>query len=430
LSLEPPSIQISKQTARRFVAGRQGLWPGRRWQGKEGVVQALFAMEALQLDPLNVVARSHDIALWGRVLDYRPEYLDEALYQDRLFFDYGGGLFIYPMRELPYWRLHMEDHKKGHRWVNFIFSNQAVIEAVRAEIRRRGPLGNRDFEGTQRVNSYRGRKDTALALYYLWLTGELMIHHRKGFERVYDFRENIVPPDLESMVSTEDICNHAALKTVAFAGLASPTIWKNNMASYLGRKVSKQEGDELLDAFIQEGVLQTVRVEGSKGTWLVLSSDLPILDTLEQGLVPEAWLPIGPTTTDEAVILAPLEIISARGRSSLLFEFEYIWEVYKPVEKRRWGYYTIPILYGDRLVARLDPKLDRKASTLVINGFWLEDPLIAEDEGFVQAFGRCLARFTGFVEARRLDLRNLNPAVLRKRLAEVVPAVYPMPEVL
>src|SRR5438445_183917 len=96
------AITISQTTARRFVLGRQGLWPGQRWAGQDGTIEALRAIEAVQMDPLNVVARSHDIVLWSRVSGYRPAYLDHALYHARQFFDYGGGLFIYPMIELPY----------------------------------------------------------------------------------------------------------------------------------------------------------------------------------------------------------------------------------------------------------------------------------------------------------------------------------------
>src|SRR5512132_2530659 len=101
-------ITSSGQTARRFVLGKQGLWPGRRWKGKKGTAQAIRACEAVQLDPLNITARSHDLVLQSRVLDYKPEYLFQAAYQAREFFDYGGWLAMYPMSDLPYWRFHME----------------------------------------------------------------------------------------------------------------------------------------------------------------------------------------------------------------------------------------------------------------------------------------------------------------------------------
>ena len=98
---------ISPTVVRRYLLGRQGPWPGRRWAGKDGTAHALRYLESVQVDPMTVVARSHDIVLWSRVAGYRPEYLQQVLYHDRLFFDYGGGLFIYPMDELPFWRLHM-----------------------------------------------------------------------------------------------------------------------------------------------------------------------------------------------------------------------------------------------------------------------------------------------------------------------------------
>jgi len=197
-------ITISKQTARRYVLGKQGLWPGRRWRGKDGTAQALLASEAVQLDPLNVVSRSHDIALWGRVIDYRPDFLDQVAYEERRFFDYGGGLFLYPMSELPYWRLHMHRRERGGYWAGYAQEHREVLDDVYRELSSRGPLSNRNFDGNKRVNSYRGRKDTSVALYYLWLTGKVMIHHRQRFERVYDLRERVAPPELDFSASQEE----------------------------------------------------------------------------------------------------------------------------------------------------------------------------------------------------------------------------------
>lgn len=108
-----------------------------------------------------------------------------------------------------------------------------------------------------------------------------------------------------------------------------------------------------------------------------LGSDAELLQALSTGSVPQAWTPLATTTTEEVVFLAPLDPVSARGRARVLFDFDYVWEVYKPEHQRRFGYYTLPILWGDRLVARFDSKLDRAqrapADTFVILGFWLED---------------------------------------------------------
>ena len=124
-------ITISQQTARRFVLGKQGLWPGRRWKGKRGTVEALRACEAVQLDPLNVVARSQDIVLYSRVLDYKPDYLQQALYKDRQFFDYGGWLAVYPISELPYWRVNMERYSLAKRVEDFVFTHHEIFDFVR-----------------------------------------------------------------------------------------------------------------------------------------------------------------------------------------------------------------------------------------------------------------------------------------------------------
>ena len=171
---------------------------------------------------------------------------------------------------------------------------------------------------------------------------------------------------------------------------------------------------------MREGTITPVRIEGSKENWYVLSSDVPFLLTLEAGGVPDEWQPLGATTRDEVVFLAPLDIVSARGRANWLFDFEYIWEVYKPAAARRWGYYTLPILYDDRLVARLDPKLDRATSTLLINGFWLEEHAPVNDPAFAAALARGFERFMTFLGTLRLDISVIEPIALRLQVQDML----------
>jgi len=118
------------------------------------------------------------------------------------------------------------------------------------------------------------------------------------------------------------------------------------------------------------------------------------------------------------IFLAPLEIVSTRGRAQELFGFEYLWEVYKPVEKRRWGYYTLPILYGDRLVARLDPKLERESRTLTVKGFWLEQD-IRVDDAFVAAFTAGLKRLVAFAGAKTIKFTSAAPRKIRAALRDL-----------
>ena len=328
---------IPKVTARRYILGRQGLWPGRRWIGRSGAAQALRYVEAVQIDPLNVVARSHDIVLWSRVADYRPEYLDDLLYGEREFFDYGSGLFIYPMDELPYWRVAMQRKGREDRWADFASQHSKLLREVKSELRRRGPLGNRDFTGRTRVNSYRARKDSGLALYYLWLAGELMTHHRQGFERLYDFRNNVAPAQLNRRATVTQTEHFFALKTLAFKGLSTARAFAHSWQGFIERRVNMDEANKRLNRLVAAGEAAVVNVEGWKEACYLSAGDLPLLDDLEAGRVPPAWQPLDTTTDQEVVFLAPLDIVSARGRANELFDFEYVWEVYKPAAQRRWG---------------------------------------------------------------------------------------------
>ena len=137
--------------------------------------------------------------------------------------------------------------------------------------------------------------------------------------------------------------------------------------------------------------------------------------TSTPGSCPAAWTPLETTSDEEVVWLAPLDPVSARGRAKTVFGFDYTWEIYTPVHKRRWGPHTMPILWGDRLVARVDPRLDRATGALVINGLWLEDPALAKDEAFTAAMQRGTARFRAFHEAKRLDVSAV-PTPLRRLL--------------
>lgn len=412
---------ISKLTFRRFILGSQGLWPGRRFKGLNGVEAALHQMQALQLDPLNIVARSQEIAMYGRVLDFKPGHLYQMAYEKRRAFDYGGWLAMYPMDEFPFWRTHMNRRGDHGRWgTDFARKNAALLKDTYAALKERGPLGNRDFAGTVLKEwSYRGRKETSLALYYLWLTGEVMIAHRKGFDRYYDLRERVAPPEFQHIAPETEAEDFFARKAIAFLNIMREKRFRIDWQDGIGRTVSPREADKKLAEMVAQNIIASLQVEGSKEKWIVLSRDLPALEQLESGRLPKAWRPLGPTTEEEVTLFAPLEIVSARGRAKLVFDFEYLWEVYKPVHQRRWGYYTLPILYGDDLVARLDPKLDRQTGTLHILGFWLEDDA-PKDEAFASALANGLIRFARMAGAGKVNLSGVKPVKLRSYLKQKI----------
>ena len=391
---------ISPTIQRRFILGRQGLWPGRRWAGKAGTAQALRQAEAVQIDPVSVVAQSHDIVLWGRVLDYQPEQLLSSAYEERKFFDYGGALYFYPMEELPYWRMRMAQHKQNGRWSQFIKDNAALLDQVRQELRQRGPLRNRDVSGNK-VTAYRSSKDTGVALYVMWISGELMTYGRHGKERIYDFAENIAPPYWQYTNSDEEAESYFLRKAIAQQGLITARDFRNAWKNIRDSAVHINEAQAKLDEMVVASQIKAINIEGNKETHYHLAEDDAHLEALKNGNIPLAWQPLGPTTEEEVTFLSPLEYVSARRRALKLFDFDYIWEIYKPVEKRVYGPYTMPILYGDRLVGRMDSRHDRANQTLIINGLWLES-WFKPDKAFAEALTRGISRFTTFLEAKEL----------------------------
>ena len=409
-------LTINLETARRFILGKQGLWPGRRRRGLKGTEQAMNEMEYLQLDPLQIIARSQDISLYSRVIGYKPELWQDAAYKQRKFFDWGGWLAARPMDELPYWRVIMHRERDGGYGDSRLRQMakehaQAIIE-VRAILKDRGTVGNRDFNAADRkkTQSYRGRKDSALALYYLWRIGEVMTHHRERFERVYALTENVAPKELIYEKTQEEADRFLVKKEISFGGV---TRIQRTGDSY-GRGEPDRAAKKILETLLADGEVIEVKVDGWKNVQYTLAEDEKTLSDLSAGRIPKVWKPLDTTTTEEAVFLAPLDHVSARGRAKELFGFDYVWEVYKPEHQRKFGYYVLPVLWGDSLVARFDSKLDRTTNTFIILGFWLEDKALAKNEAFAEALSRGFARFVTFLGAEKMDVKAIPYPLLKR----------------
>jgi len=410
-------LTINLETARRFILGKQGLWPGRRWQDLKGTEQAMRAIEYLQLDPLQIIARSHDIQLNSRVLNYTPGLWQNVAYQQRNFFDWGGWLATRPMDELPHWRTIMHRERDGHpdcdpRIRQMAREHADAIAEIRAILHERRIVNNRDFDmaARTRTDSYRGRKDSALALYYLWRTGEVMTHHRQNFERVYALTETVAPAHLIRQNSQAEADRFLIKKEISFAGLSR--LQRTQDAYHRGLPFSQAR--QIIEALLADDDIIEVKVEGWRAVHYALSSDAATLQDLSAGRLPPAWTPLATNTTEEAIFLAPLDPVSARGRAKTLFSFDYVWEVYKPEHKRKFGYYTLPILWGDRLVGRFDSKLDRPTNTLIILGFWLGNEALGQDEAFAAALARGLTRFLTFLGTNKLDAKTIPQPLLRQ----------------
>lgn len=380
-SLEP--FRISREVARRFLLGRQGLWPGRRWRGLEGTDKAMRAMGDLQLDPLRVVVRAQDLALGSRVLDYHEDDWARLTYERRKFFEWGGWLAVRPIEELPYYRVLMR-RSQSRRWVSWVVDDHPeAVEEMRSLLAKGRELSNRHFAqgDRRRVDSYRGRKDSAVALYYLWRTGEAMVVRRTPtFERVYARTEAVAPKRHRRDASEVEADDFLLLKEIRTAGLSK----LNGVNNVLHREELTRKDVEAWKARqLEAGTVVEVEVEGLTGRYLVMADELRTLRTLARGRLPRGWQPIGPTTTDEVTLLSPLDpAIHHREQTKRLWDFDYKWGVYDKVERRKFGYYDLPILWGDRLVGRADLRLDRKTGALQTLGLWHEDEAVAGDPAY------------------------------------------------
>ncbi|GHO46262.1 winged helix-turn-helix domain-containing protein [Ktedonospora formicarum] len=410
-------LNIDIDVARRFILGKQGLWPGRRWRGLEGTEQAMNAIEYLQLDPLQIIARSQDITLHSRVLDYTPGLWEDVTYQQRKFFDWGGWLAVRPMNELPYWRVIMRREREISARLRTTASDHAdAIVEMRAALHERGIVSNRDFAMATRTRTqnYRGRKDSALALYYLWRTGEVMTHHRDRFERAYALAEKVAPAHLLCEGDEVETDRFLLKKDISFSGL-----WRLNRTNDSFQRGDPAQIAKLLEQMVADGELIEVKVDGWKMAHYALGNDADALSDLSAGRVPGSWTPLETTTTEEVVFLAPLDHVSARGRAKIVFGFDYIWEVYKPVHLRKFGYYTLPILWGDKLVARFDSKLDRATNTFVILGLWLENENLGNNEAFAEALARGFTRFMRFLGVDKLNATAIREPLLHRRICSL-----------
>ena len=170
---------------------------------------------------------------------------------------------------------------------------------------------------------------------------------------------------------------------------------------------------------LADGDIIEVNIEDWKAVHYALGSDVKLLRDLSAGRIPKAWMPLETATTEEVIFLAPLDHVIARGRAKVLFGFDYVWEVYKPGHQRKFGYYTLPALWGDRLVARFDSKLDRTTNTFVILGLWLEDKALGKNKSFAEALARGFGRFVHFLGASKIDAKAISEPLLRRGASNI-----------
>lgn len=385
-------VMITPEQARCWLIRRQGFVAcGSAFAGLSGVLGALRLLEAVQIDPLCTFERNHHQVLYNRVQGYRPELLDQLLYVQRAAFEYYcNALCILPMADFPYFRWSMRQQEQEVACGVDQEMMQAIGQVLE-HVRVRGEASSKDFQSGRKIYGWwessadknprtptekqisdagvmvlnqpgkgPSTKIEKQALDYLHLCGQVMISGRTGNQRAYDLPERVVPMELlEQSVGEQQARRHLMMKYLRAYGL-----------SHLGQpgwrfgwhKAPKSDKKQLLLELVDQGLVSEVRVDGLKRTYYCPSELLSEL----AGTVP---LPQG----EAAVILAPLDnLLWDRDRLDDLFGFNYRWEVYTPAAKRQYGHYVVPLLYGDRLVGRIELRADRAGDALRVDNVWFE----------------------------------------------------------
>lgn len=363
-------MQISASIARRFVLTRQHLAGPRVAPTVAGIVRIVRNLKYVQLDPTTAVARSHLLVLWSRLGPYDPAVLDRLLWKSRRLLEYSA--FIVPAEDYAIYRPRMRKFATGNspwrrRVRAWMAKNSRLRRHVLTALRTRGPLASDEFED-HAVSSWQSSGWTAgrnvnRMLEFLGASGVLVVAGRRGGQRVWDLASHALPPRATSAPVTErEAERRRTLNALAALGIARAGHLR---AFYVGPRMAGLP--HMLAALEQEGTIARVEIAGDgpavKGFWWVRTRDLPLLRRLESG---EAWIP-------RTTLLSPFDnLIINRPRIEELFKFHFRMEIYVPKRQRRFGYFVMPILHGDRLIGRIDPVFDRERRQLRLNGVFAE----------------------------------------------------------
>ena len=384
-------------------------------------MRVMDRLGSLQFDPLDVTGRNHDLVLAARIHGYRRAWTDGLLYEERRLFEaYNKGLSLLPTTELPWYRISWERSRVDHEATAFR-DHGPLVEELLERIRAHGPLSPTDVQPRAAIDWYwRPTNQVRAILEALAEAGILGLARRDGNRRVYDLVERLFPADLlAERRPARDQRRHKLLSRYRAHGLlgrsGSAELWHGTAAgngTIVKDTLVEPTRAQLLSELVEAGTLVPVAIDGVRGERFVLADELDLLDAAE----PQP----GPA---QVAFLAPLDpFVWDRDFLRSLYGFDYVWEVYVPLARRRWGYYVLPILYGDRLVGRIEARVDRRNSVLRVLDLWWEDGFdpIA-DEQFPDAFVEALEAHAQFLGARRILLprfarHRVLAAAVRARL--------------
>ena len=392
-----PSVKVTAEAARRFLVAHHLLAPARSLEaGPEAVLEVFRRFGSIQFDPIDVAGRTHDLMLHARVAGYDPAWCD-GLYERREIFEaYNKGLSFVLASEFPWFRASLS------RSAPLIIAEHAeAAERVLERIRAEGPLSSRDFERERGSTTdwFGMPTNTVRALLEAYtLTGVLGLARRDGNRRYYDLLERLLPAKLlrRDIPLSEQMRHklHSRYRAHGLLGIGGggdifggigPAKPDPRLPGYPGRTALREE-------LVENGDLVPIEVEGVRGKRFVLREEVGLLEAPPEPPPSVAFLP-------------PFDpLVWDRGLLGSLFEFDYVWELFHPPAKRRWGWYVLPILFRDRFVGRIEPRIDRAAGYVQVLGHWREAGFEPKRvEGFVDAMRAALGDYLRFAGADRLE---------------------------
>lgn len=386
-------IKLSRQTARQVLLTWQGLYPPRSWKGKKGVKSFFQRVRSIQFDPINVVGRNPDLVLQSRVDDYVPALLDELLYQDRYLLDSWDKMAsISLIADWPNFTRH-----RARMEEQFGVPSQVVMSIaplVLNQIEKEGPQSSLDFDIEQKTDwAWGPTRVTRAGLEGLYRMGQLGVHHRVNNRRYFDLIENLLPEELLSAPDPhkdlEAYQRWHVHRRIGSMGLVHPNAGEQ-WGGMIGVKSVRRR--EILRDLTAEGELALIEINGLEGDeFYMRREDLQLIQRQ-----------ITTRKKKRAALIAPLDnLLWDRKNLKRLFDFSYVWEVYKPKNKRDYGYYVLPILYGESFIGRIDPSFDREKRQLILNDWWWEEG-VKVDQEMADALGECLKRFLVYLDGQEI----------------------------
>jgi uncharacterized protein len=390
-------VRVTAVAARRFLVARHFLAPARSLEGgPDAVLEVFRKLGSIQFDPLAVAGRSHDLVLHARVTDYDPGWCVQLYERREIFEAYNKGLSFVPASELPWFR-----GTWSQTAGRVLAENAEVAEHVLERIRAEGPLSSLDFERKRGATTdwFGIPTNTVRAVLEAYtLTGMLGLARRDGNRRYYDLLERLLPADLLAHeVPLEGQLRHKLLSRYRAHGLLGVG-GGGDIFGGIGpaKPHPKRPGNPgrtaLRDELIADGELVPVEVEGVRGKRFVLREDVVLLEA-------------PPAPPPSVAFLSPFDpLVWDRALLGSLFDFAYVWELFIPPAKRRWGWYVLPIAFRDRFVGRIEPRIDREAARVQVLDVWWENGFAPRRaEGFVDAMRDAFRAYLRFADASRLE---------------------------